>query len=80
MAFGKVLRTVETEVELTHIASVIGVGKTAGDTLGPLRLYVSPVVAALVVEQQGIHIVIAERLGVGDIGLEIGAVVAVFSA
>ena len=55
MAFGKVLTTIVTEVELTHITAVESIRKATGYALRTLRLNITPIVRTLVVKEECIH-------------------------
>ena len=80
LTLGKVLRTVVTEVELSHIAVVIGGRQATGDTLLTIVLETTIVVGLLVVEQHGIHIGFTKTMVIHQVGLEIHAGITIFIA
>ena len=80
LTLGKVLRSVVTEVELSHIAVVIGGRQATGNTLLTIVLETTIVVGLLVVEQHGIHIGFTKTMVIHQVGLEIHAGITIFIA
>ena len=80
LALGEVLRAVVAEVELCHVAVVVGQREAAGDALLAVVLNATVVVGLLVVEQQGVDVGLAEAAVVHQVGLEIDACVTIFGA
>ena len=80
LTLGKVLRTVVTEVELSHIAVVIGGRQATGDTLLTVVLNTTIIIGLLVVEQHGIHIGFTKTMVIHQVGLEIHAGITIFIA
>ena len=71
LALGEVLRSVVAEVELSHVAVVVGGREAAGDALLAVVLYAAVVVGLLVVEQEGVDVGLAEAAVVHQVGLEV---------
>ena len=78
LTLSKILRTIVTEVKLSHIAVIIGSRKTACYTLLSIVLNATIVVGLLVVEHHGVNICLTETMTIHQVCFKIHTRVTIF--